>query len=399
MLAITVVSPPSTATFANVRVVVLPPRPARVGAHAREGVSIYLDEDEAGACMLPDASEIRVYRQSPQSVGEKRSDSNGLLFERLFSCGIQSSTAVRKAMRERETLPRPAVPDYREQTTAVTLPASPLDVWRDGDDLIAGGVGIESSNRHIHLTKADVEHLYGKGATLTPARALQGLPMWLGKVGSFAAVQTVTVKNLATGAELPHVRVLGPAREYTQVELSHTDACRLGLQVPTRISSDTALAGRAVLVTEDLRGDQQSAELGIPEGVIRAARHVHMLYSTAQSLGVQHGSLMTVAVESGLCTTLLHDVSVRLLENGEVCAPPVCVCAMLNPSHRPNSLSSCEKICAVSLVMPLRLHDSQPAIPIGTSWRLPVRAPTYLSFYRGSETGNRPRCVDLRTAC
>ena len=155
---------------------------------------------------------------------------------------------------------------------------------------------VNISARHAHLTQEHVEVLFGKGRTLTPMKDLY-------QTGYFAAEETVMVVG-PRKRMLPNVRVLGPCRGDSQVELAFTDSISLGLDVPVRISGDIANTPGCVLV-----GPAGVVELDY--GVIRAMRHVHMGPADLAHFGVKSGDLMHLRIESPGCTTTLEDVLVR----------------------------------------------------------------------------------------
>ena len=155
---------------------------------------------------------------------------------------------------------------------------------------------VSISARHCHLSDEHVETLFGSGHRLTPMRELY-------QDGFYAAEETVMVVG-PRRRMIEKVRVLGPTRPESQVELAFTDAISLGLQVPVRHSGDLAGTPGCVLV-----GPQGVVEL--PQGVIRAARHVHMCFAEAERLRVQNGDLINLRIESPFCTTVLEDLLVR----------------------------------------------------------------------------------------
>ncbi len=154
---------------------------------------------------------------------------------------------------------------------------------------------VSISARHLHLTQEHVERLFGLGATLTPEKNLY-------QDGFFAAQQTVMVVG-PRRRMLPNVRVLGPVRSHSQVELAFTDGISLGIDLPVRPSGNVAGTPGCVLV-----GPAGVVELA--EGVIRAERHVHMSLADAERYGVKHGDRMKLRIE-GACTTVLEDLLVR----------------------------------------------------------------------------------------
>ncbi|HEV3163642.1 MAG TPA: phosphate propanoyltransferase [Isosphaeraceae bacterium] len=156
-------------------------------------------------------------------------------------------------------------------------------------------VVVNISARHCHLTQADVDILFGTGHQLTPMRTLF-------QATDFAANETVAVVG-PRQRMLPSVRILGPCRKFSQVELAFTDAISLGIDVPVRLSGDIEGTPGCLLV-----GPQGS--LVLPKGVIRAERHVHMGPRDADHYGVKHLDRMNLRVE-GPCPTVLEGLLVR----------------------------------------------------------------------------------------
>lgn len=155
---------------------------------------------------------------------------------------------------------------------------------------------VSISARHVHLTDEHVEQLFGAGHRLTAHKPLF-------QDGFFAAEETVMVVG-PRRRMLPEVRVLGPTRPHSQVELALTDAISLGINAPVRHSGDIAGTPGCVLV-----GPAGAVEL--KEGVIRAARHVHMNFDEAKFYGVENGDLMTLKITSPGCSLAFEDVLVR----------------------------------------------------------------------------------------
>jgi len=155
---------------------------------------------------------------------------------------------------------------------------------------------VSISARHCHLTDEHVEILFGSGHTLTPDKRLY-------QDGFFAAKETVMIVG-PRRRMLPTVRVLGPTRPHSQVELAFTDAISLGLDIPVRISGNIAGTPGCVLV-----GPRGVVELN--EGVIRAARHVHMSPTDTMIHGVKDGDLMNLRIESPGCAMSMEDLIVR----------------------------------------------------------------------------------------
>jgi putative phosphotransacetylase len=155
---------------------------------------------------------------------------------------------------------------------------------------------VNISARHLHLTPEHVEVLFGKGKTLTPMKDLY-------QTGYFAAEETVTIFG-PRRRMIPNVRVLGPCRGDSQVELAFTDAISLGIDAPVRISGNIKGTPGCILVGP-------AGVLDLPQGVIRAMRHVHMSPADMAHHGVKNGETMHLRVESPGCTTVLENLVVR----------------------------------------------------------------------------------------
>ncbi|WP_284040754.1 acetate/propionate family kinase [Phaeovulum sp. NW3] len=156
----------------------------------------------------------------------------------------------------------------RETAAALAAPARP-----------ALALPVAVSARHVHLCQADVEALFGPGATLTPEFDLR-------QPGNFAAVEKVRVEGPRGGFD--HVRILGPTRGRTQVEVSRTDTFALGVQAPVRLSGDLAGTPKVRLI-----GPAGTVET---DGLIIAARHIHMNPADARRWGVADGQEVEVRV-------------------------------------------------------------------------------------------------------
>ena len=139
-------------------------------------------------------------------------------------------------------------------------------------------VPIGVSARHVHLSQADVETLFGKGYTLTKKKDLMG--------GQFAANETVTIVGLKLRA-IENVRVLGPVRKQSQVEVSATDTVKLGIKAPIRESGN--LKGSAPIAVVGPKG-----VVYLNEGCIVAKRHIHMSPSDANAAGVKDGDIVSL---------------------------------------------------------------------------------------------------------
>ncbi|MCA9177202.1 MAG: phosphate propanoyltransferase [Planctomycetales bacterium] len=162
---------------------------------------------------------------------------------------------------------------------------------------------VSISARHVHLTDEHVERLFGPGQTLTPMKPLY-------QDGFYAAEQTVMVVG-PRRRMLPNVRVLGPTRSRSQVELAFTDSISLGIDAPVRHSGKIDGTPGCVLV-----GPHGVVEL--QEGVIRAARHVHINYRDCEQLGLPPGENCRLKIESSLCSVIFEDVLVRADETSKL---------------------------------------------------------------------------------
>jgi propanediol utilization protein len=183
----------------------------------------------------------------------------------------------------------------RELLTARTAPAKAT-----GGSGSSGGyvpkLTVSISARHVHLTDEHVEILFGKGQVLHPEKPLY-------QDGFYAAAETVMVVG-PRRRMLPNVRVLGPTRNFSQVELAYTDAISLGIEAPVRHSGNIEGTPGCVLV-----GPEGVVEL--KQGVIRAARHVHMNFRDAEHYGVKNGDLMKLRVQSPQNSITFEDLLVR----------------------------------------------------------------------------------------
>ena len=161
---------------------------------------------------------------------------------------------------------------------------------------MANTVLVETSARHVHLTREHVEILFGKGHELTKKKDLS-------QPGQFACEERVTVKGAKK--ELAGVSVLGPERPATQVEISLTDARSIGVDAPVRESGDIAGSGACTLVGP-------CGEVTIEEGVIAAKRHIHLDTATAEKFGLADKQIVQVKVESNGRSNIFGDVVVRV---------------------------------------------------------------------------------------
>ena len=155
---------------------------------------------------------------------------------------------------------------------------------------------VNVSARHAHVTQADLEVLFGPGSKLTKLKDLY-------QQGEFASEQLVNVIG-PRNRMIPSVRILGPCRDYTQVELAYTDGIFLGIDLPLRTSGDHDGTAGCILVGP-------AGAITIRRGVIRAERHVHMHPDDAAHFGVKDADYMKLKID-GPCGVTFDRVKVRV---------------------------------------------------------------------------------------
>ena len=155
---------------------------------------------------------------------------------------------------------------------------------------------VNISARHCHLTPEAVEALFGKGAQLNVHK-------WLYQEGQFAAKETVTLIGPRSRV-ISNLRILGPCRNFNQVELAYTDAIALGFEIPLRLSGNIKGTPGCMVM-----GSAGFFEM--KEGVIRAARHVHMHPDDAAFYGVKSGDAMKLRI-GGECGLVLDKMLCRV---------------------------------------------------------------------------------------
>lgn len=165
----------------------------------------------------------------------------------------------------------------------------------------AAGVPVGISNRHIHLSQADLDQLFGAGYQLTPMKELS-------QPGQFACKETVTICGPKGAIE--KVRVLGPVRKETQIEIVAGDCFKLGVKAPAKLSGD--LAGTPGITVVGPKGSVQTAQ-----GLIVAQRHIHMAPADAQAYGVQDGQIVKIRV-GGLRGGLYDNVAIRVTTSSKL---------------------------------------------------------------------------------
>lgn len=168
---------------------------------------------------------------------------------------------------------------------------------------------VETSARHVHVSKSTLEALFGPGAELTVKKELS-------QPGQYASEQRVDVVgykvNKATGEKvetrIKGVSILGPVRKADQIELSLTDARSLGVNAPVRESGDTAGSAPCKLVGP-------CGEVELSEGVIVAKRHIHMTPADAEEQGVKNGEVVMLEVKTNGRSLVFGDVVVRVRDD------------------------------------------------------------------------------------
>lgn len=159
------------------------------------------------------------------------------------------------------------------------------------DDTIPVGI----SNRHIHLCQQDVEALFGSGHQLT-------MQKWLKQPGQFAAAETVTI--VGPKSSIANVRVLGPTRTESQLEISKTDSFALGVKAPINESGDLTDAGAICVVGP-------KGMVALKQNVIIAKRHIHMSPVDAQRFNVENKQIVAIKT-CGQRGTVFMDTVVRV---------------------------------------------------------------------------------------
>ena len=186
--------------------------------------------------------------------------------------------------------------DYNDVEQITRMILQTIENTKSSENRMTVPVGV--SARHIHLTQEDVEKLFGAGYQLTKKKELMG--------GQFAANEQCTLVGLKLRA-IENVRILGPVRKKSQVEISATDARTLGVSAPLRQSGDTA--GSTPIALAGPKG-----VVYLDEGCIVAARHIHMTPAEAASVSLHDGDYVSVRMgnERG---AVLDKVKIRVDES------------------------------------------------------------------------------------
>jgi propanediol utilization protein len=157
------------------------------------------------------------------------------------------------------------------------------------------GIAVGISNRHVHLSQEDLDVLFGKGYQLTRLKDLS-------QPGQFGCKEIVTICGPKGAIE--KVRVLGPVRSKTQVEILAGDSFKLGVKAPARLSGD--LQGTPGITIIGPKGSVQTKE-----GLIVAQRHIHMHSNDAREHGVRDGQIVGIELD-GVRGGIFHNVAIRV---------------------------------------------------------------------------------------
>ena len=158
-----------------------------------------------------------------------------------------------------------------------------------------GSFEVDASGRHVHLSRKELDALFGTGYELTKAKDLS-------QPGQYASKERLTV--VGPKGAFHNVVILGPVRKESQVEVSLTDCLQLGVKAPIRESGDIEGTPGIVLVNGD-------KSVSLDKGLIVAKRHVHMTPEDAEKMGVKNHDIVKVKVE-GARPLIFDDVVIRV---------------------------------------------------------------------------------------
>ena len=178
----------------------------------------------------------------------------------------------------------------------MTNPTIPREVWEDIDFRLARPVvEVEASGRHLHLSRADADVLFGAGVPLTPVHQLS-------QPGQFTCAERLRV--VGPKGEFAGMGIIGPERTQSQVELSATDALTLGLTAPLRLSGDLDGTPGVTIIGP-------AGQVTLTSGVMIAQRHLHMHPDFATQHGIRDRQIVSVRVWGPRGVTF-NDVAVRI---------------------------------------------------------------------------------------
>lgn len=165
-------------------------------------------------------------------------------------------------------------------------------------DILSDEVVVGVSNRHVHISQDDLEKIFGEGYSLTKIKELR-------QPGHYAAAETITI--IGPKGKMDKIRILGPVRKETQIEISMSDAFKLGIKAPVKESGK--LEGTPGITIVGPKGTLEK-----DKGVIVAGRHIHMPKFIADIKGYKDGDMVTVET-SGERKALLKNVLLRVANN------------------------------------------------------------------------------------
>lgn len=163
-------------------------------------------------------------------------------------------------------------------------------------------IPIEVSARHVHLSQEDLEKLFGKGYELKKLKQLT-------QPSDFCAKEFLTIES--GDKKIEKVRVVGPVREKTQIEISRTDAFFLGVNPPVRLSGDLSDSCGIKLIGPN-------GQIDLEKGLIIALRHIHCTNSEAKALGLKDRDAVAVKINSERPITF-YDILVRVGDDYKLC--------------------------------------------------------------------------------
>jgi len=164
-------------------------------------------------------------------------------------------------------------------------------------------IPIEVSGRHIHLSQRDLEKLFGKGYRLKKLKKLT-------QPNDFAAKETLTIQNGLK--KIFDVRIVGPVRKETQVELSITDAIEIGIKPVLRISGDLKASPGIILI------GPRNRKIKIKQGVIIPLRHIHISPKRAELFKFKNGQIVSIKVK-GRRKLVFNNVNIRISKDYKLC--------------------------------------------------------------------------------
>lgn len=239
-------------------------------------------------------------------IGENAAGVRSMACQNLWGLGILIDAVKNRSVRGVESVVDISHPNSKVKVLVVHSDASRM-IARETIRILAYEsiqqrlqasqipIPIGVSAHHVHLCQADVERLFGAGHQLTPRSPLS-------QPSQFACEEQVRL--IGPRGSVDRVRVLGPARSQSQVEIARTEGFRLGINAPVRMSGD--LDGTPGIILEGPMG-----QIELPQGVIYAHRHMHMTPTDARRLGLENGDMVRVRVE-GDRELIFGDVAVRI---------------------------------------------------------------------------------------